>query len=49
LQIDLTGMHPRADVETHAPELGAERVGETDRLLRGLEDRELAVAECFTT
>jgi hypothetical protein len=45
LQIDLTGVHSRADVETHAAELGAKRIGETDRLLRGLEHHELAVAE----
>ena len=49
LQIDLTGVHSRADVETHAAELGAKRMGETDRLLRGLEHRELPSPRCFTT
>jgi hypothetical protein len=45
LQIHFTGVHPHADVETGAAELGAKRVGEMDRLLGGLEDRELAVTE----
>jgi hypothetical protein len=49
LKIDFTGVHPCADVESHAPKLGPEGLREADRLVRRLEHRELPVTMCFIT